>query len=86
MKNLQINELADFLDTTAGFETPLKLFEVEKIDSAYKVEATCFMRTFQVSWKDEVDSKEIKDVRRNLHEGGFKEGKITEEKKKIILE
>lgn len=85
MKTLELEELADFLDTTWEFETPLKIFEVEKVDSIYHVEATCFMRTFQVTWKDDVTAKELDDVKKNLHEGGFKEGSIKEEDKKIVL-
>lgn len=85
MKTLEIQELADFLDTTWEFETPLKIFEVEKIDSVYHVEATCFMRTFQVTWKEDVAGEELEDIKVNLHEGGFKEGRIKEEDRKIIL-
>lgn len=85
MKTLKLEELADFLDTVWEFETPLKIFEVEKVDSVYHIEATCFMRTFQVTWESNIEQKELDDIKKNLHEEGFKEGSIKEEEKKVAL-
>jgi len=87
MKNLIISKFEDFINITSEFETPMKIFSVESVSQKrVVVSAWCFLRTFYISWEQEINVSELDEKRRTLEKNDFIEGKLIEDKKIEIVE